>query len=127
MATVGGSSVAGHGERLGRIEPGARGDLVLLRRDSLAFAPINEPVRQLVYGAPSRDVDTVIVDGRVVVRSGQPAGVDTEWLLDRVRAHMHEALTGTATPEAQWLEHAVSEMYHRIDRRELELDAYLSG
>ncbi len=72
-----GSAVAGHGERLGRIEPGAKGDLVLIKRDSLAFAPLNDPVRQLVYGAPSRDVDTVIVDGRVVVRGGQLLGVDT--------------------------------------------------
>jgi cytosine/adenosine deaminase-related metal-dependent hydrolase len=125
MATTGGSSVAGHGQQLGRIEPGARGDLVLLRRDSLAFTPLNEPVRQLVYGAPSRDVDTVIVDGRVVVRGGELAGVDTAWLLDRVKVHMHEALSGTASPESQRLERMVSEMYARIDARELELNAYL--
>jgi cytosine/adenosine deaminase-related metal-dependent hydrolase len=125
MATVGGSSVAGHQQRLGRIEPGAKGDLVLLRRDSLAFTPLNNPVRQLVYGAPSRDVDTVIVDGRIVVRSGQLVGIDPDWLLDSVRAHMHEAVTGTASPESQRLERVVSEMYARIDGRELELDAYL--
>jgi 5-methylthioadenosine/S-adenosylhomocysteine deaminase len=125
MATTGGSSVAGHEQRLGRIEPGAKGDLVLLRRDSLAFAPINNPVRQLVYGAPSRDVDTVIVDGRVAVRSGQPVGIDTEWLLDSVKTHMQEAANGNASPESQRLERVVSEMYSRLDGRELELDAYL--
>jgi cytosine/adenosine deaminase-related metal-dependent hydrolase len=125
MATTGGSSVAGHGQQLGRIEPGARGDLVLLRRDSLAFTPLNEPVRQLVYGEPSRDVDTVIVDGRVVVRGGELAGVDTAWLLDRVKLHMHEALSGTASPESQRLERMVSDMYARIDARDLELNAYL--
>lgn len=126
MATVGGSSVAGHGPHLGRIEPGAKGDLVLLRRDSLAFAPVNEPVRQLVYGAPSRDVDTVIVDGRVAVQAGELTGLDTNWLLDRVEVHMHEALSGTASPESQRLEQIVSDMYTRIDARELEVDAYLS-
>ena len=125
MATIGGSSVAGHGQRLGRIEPGARGDLVLLRRDSLAFAPINDPVRQLVYGAPSRDVETVLIDGRVVVRGGELVGIDTGWLLESVRTHMHEALSGTASPQSQRLEQVVSEMYARIDQRELELDAYL--
>jgi 5-methylthioadenosine/S-adenosylhomocysteine deaminase len=125
MATTGGSSVAGHEQRLGRIEPGAKGGLVLLRRDSLAFAPINNPVRQLVYGAPSRDVDTVIVDGRVAVRSGRLQGIDTEWLLDSVKTHMHEAVNGTASPESQRLERVVSEMYSRLDRRELDLDAYL--
>jgi cytosine/adenosine deaminase-related metal-dependent hydrolase len=127
MATLGGSSVAGHGQRLGRIQPGAKADLVLLKRDSLAFVPVNDPVRQLVYGAPSRDVDTVIVDGRVVVRGGEPVGIDSAWLLDGVRTHMHEALTGTASPQSQHLERIVSDMYARIDRRELDLGAYLSG
>jgi cytosine/adenosine deaminase-related metal-dependent hydrolase len=125
MATIGGSPVAGHGQRLGRIAPGARGDLVLLRRDSLTFTPMNEPVRQLVYGAASRDIDTVIVDGRVVVRSGKLVGVDSEWLLESVRTHMHEALSGTASPQSQRLERVVAEMYARIEERELELDAYL--
>jgi 5-methylthioadenosine/S-adenosylhomocysteine deaminase len=125
MATAGGSSVAGHGQRLGRLEPGAKGDLVLLRRDSLALAPLNDPVRQLVYGAPSRDVDTVVVDGRVVMRAGKLTGIDTEWLLESVPSHMHEALAGTASPQSQRLEGMVAKMYARIDRREIEVDAYL--
>jgi 5-methylthioadenosine/S-adenosylhomocysteine deaminase len=126
MATVEGSAVAGHERRLGRIEPGAKGDLVLMRRGSLAFMPLNDPVRQLLYGAPSRDVDTVVVDGRVAVRQGELVGVDTKWLGDRVRVHAHEALTGTASPEALELERVVSEMYARMDARPLDIDAYLN-
>ncbi|HEY2771352.1 MAG TPA: amidohydrolase family protein [Solirubrobacteraceae bacterium] len=127
MATAGGSSVAGHGDRLGRIEHGAAADLVLIRDDALAFTPMIDPVRQLVYGAPSRDVDTVIVNGRTVVRGGDVLGIDAAWLAERVPVHAHEALTGTVTPEAQELERMVSEMYLRMDSRELELDAYLNG
>lgn len=127
MATIGGSRVAGHGQRLGRIEVGAEGDLVLLRSDSLAFAPVNDPARQLIYGSPSRDVDTVVVGGRVVMRSGQLTGIDTKSLLDSVPIYMHEALTGTASPESQHLERVVSAMYSRMDERELALDAYLSN
>jgi guanine deaminase len=125
MATVGGSAVAGHGELLGRIEPGGHGDLVLLRDDSLAFQPLNDPVRQLVFGLPSRDVDTVIVNGRVVLRGGVLVGIDTDWLQDRVQAHAHEALSGPAIPGAGELERLVSEMYLRIEARELEIDSYL--
>jgi guanine deaminase len=127
MATAGGSSVAGHGQRLGRLDPGAKGDLVLLRRDALAMAPVNDPVRQLVYGAPSRDVDTVIVDGRVAMRGGKLTGIDTEWLLESVPSHMHEALAGTASPQSQLLEGVVADMYARIDSREIEVDAYLGA
>lgn len=125
MATVGGSSVAGHEQRLGRIEPGARGDLVLLHRDSLAFTPLVSPVRQLIYGAPSRDVDTVIVDGRVVLHEGELTSIDMAWLRERVPVHMHEAVNGTASPQSERLEQVVSQMYLRLEARGLELDAYL--
>ena len=127
MATIGGSAVAGHGERLGRIEPGAKADLVLIKRDSLSFAPLNDPVKQLVYGAPSRDVDTVVVGGRVVVRGGQLLGIDRDWLLDRVKVHAGEALAGTASAESEQLERMVADMYLRLDARELDLDAYLNA
>jgi hypothetical protein len=98
-----------------------------MRQRSLAFVPMNDPVRQLLYGLPSRDVDTVIVDGRVTVRQGELAAIDTDWLVDRVRAHAAEALTGTATPQSLELERVVSEMYARMDSRELEIDAYLNA
>jgi 5-methylthioadenosine/S-adenosylhomocysteine deaminase len=127
MATAGGSSVAGHGERLGRIEPGAAGDLVLIGDDSPAFTPLIDPVRQLIYGSPSRDVETVIVNGRIVVRGGQLVGIDGAWVAERVPVHAHEALTGTVTPEAKELERMVSDMYLRIDGRELDLNAYLNS
>lgn len=127
MATAGGSSVAGHGERLGRLEPGAKGDLVLLRAGSLALEPVNDPIRQLVYGAPSRDVDTVIVDGRVVVRSGRLVSVDVDWLNAQVPQCAEEVLAGDASPAALELEQLVSDMYARTDSRALELNAYLNG
>ncbi len=82
MATRDASICTGHGERLGRIEPGAHGDLVLLRRDSLSFAPLLDPVRQLVYGAPSREVEKVVVGGELVVDDGRVVGVDERRMLD---------------------------------------------
>src|SRR5262249_52272117 len=127
MATQAGSAVAGHGRRLGRIEPGAKGDLVLMRRGSLTFGPMNDPVRQLLYGAPSREGDTGIVNGRVTVRGGEAVGAGTGWLADRVRLHADEALTGSATRESLQLERVVSEMYARLDARELDIDAYLNA
>ncbi len=125
MATAGGSAVAGRGERLGRIELGAHGDLLILRPDSLALVPVNDPVRQLVLGAPSRDLQTVIVGGRIVVRAGQPVGIDMPWLLGRVPTCAREVLAGEASPAAEALEGLVREMYLGIERRDLDIDAYV--
>jgi formiminoglutamate deiminase len=52
----------------GRIEVGARADLVALRLDSVRTA--GSTPEQAIYAATAADVDTVIVDGRTVVRGG---------------------------------------------------------
>jgi hypothetical protein len=41
-----------------------------------AFAPLNDPVAQLVYAEAGHAVRTVLVDGRVVVDNGQPTTAD---------------------------------------------------
>jgi cytosine/adenosine deaminase-related metal-dependent hydrolase len=52
----------------GRLEAGARADLVAVRLDSVRTA--GSAPEQAIYAATAADVDTVIVDGRTVVRGG---------------------------------------------------------
>jgi cytosine/adenosine deaminase-related metal-dependent hydrolase len=125
MSTSAASICTGHGETLGRIERGARADLIMLPLDCAAFTPLHDPVRQLVYGAPSRDVDTVLVDGRVVIRDGRVLGVDVEALLSSARAHTAEVLGGKRRANAEEIEELVDAMYQRVDRAELEIDSYI--
>ena len=125
MSTANASICTGHGERLGRIEPGARGDLMLVPRASPAFMPLHDPVRQLVFGAPSRDVHTVVVDGRVVVADGRAVGIETEGLGARAAAAAAEMLEGERAQDAELIEAMVERMYQRVESESLELDAYL--
>jgi 5-methylthioadenosine/S-adenosylhomocysteine deaminase len=125
MCTSEASICTGHGERLGRIEVGALGDLVLLPRDAPAFTPLHDPVRQLVYGAPSGDVHTVVVNGRVVLRNGVPAGVDVPWLHEEARRYTPESLAGDRSADAAAIESAVAEMYERIETVDIDVNAYL--
>lgn len=127
MASAGASAAAGHGERLGRIEPGSHGDLMMLRADSLAFAPLHDPVRQIVFAASSRDVHTVLVDGRVVVRDGELTGVDAGALIAKVDAASAEMLEGERKQDAEQIEAMVERMIDRTDRVPLEIDAYVQG
>ncbi|HET7660373.1 MAG TPA: formimidoylglutamate deiminase [Oryzihumus sp.] len=55
-------------EDAGRLEAGARADLVAVRLDSPRTAGIDPA--QVLLAATAADVDTVLVDGRVVVESG---------------------------------------------------------
>jgi 5-methylthioadenosine/S-adenosylhomocysteine deaminase len=71
MATRG--AAAALGLKVGRIAPGCRADLVLLRGDRLHLQPVlpQTIVTNLVHAARGGDVDTVLVDGKIVVDGGR--------------------------------------------------------
>ena len=56
---------------------GARADLILVDMGGTHWAPGNDPIAGLVYNAKSTDVDTVLVDGRILVERGELIGTDT--------------------------------------------------
>jgi 5-methylthioadenosine/S-adenosylhomocysteine deaminase len=59
----------------GRIEPGEPADFLLLRADAPELS-LGNLVADLVYAASGAVVDTTVVDGRVVMRSGEIPGLD---------------------------------------------------
>ncbi len=70
-ATLGGAKALGLDSVIGAIKPGMRADLVLIDLSDYAYLPLNSAARQLVYSESGRAVDTVIVDGTVVLREGK--------------------------------------------------------
>ena len=70
-ATLGGAETLGLADRVGSLRPGKQADLVLLRAGAPNLVPLHhDPVGVVVSSAHAGDVDTVIVDGRVVKRNG---------------------------------------------------------
>jgi cytosine/adenosine deaminase-related metal-dependent hydrolase len=90
-ATLGAARALGRDD-LGRLAPGARADLVILDGATMAMRPLRDPIKNVVYYGGSRSVETVIVDGRTLVRDGQLVGVDTRALGERVQAAAERAL-----------------------------------
>ena len=75
-ATRGGARALGRDD-LGRIEPGARADVVLIKNDSSPVSfPLLNPYGHVAFQAQRGDVHTVIVDGRVVKHEHKLLGVD---------------------------------------------------
>ena len=58
----------------GRLEPGAAADLLLLKRNVSLMVADHNPVSNVVYSADSSCVDTVICDGRILMRGGVVPG-----------------------------------------------------
>src|SRR5205823_14735235 len=113
MCTSDASICMGHGERLGRLEPGALGDLILLPLDTPALVPLHDPVRQLVYGSPSAAVRTAVVGGRVVVRDGASVGLDLAQVYAQSKRYAVDAMAGDRPADAAEIEAMVGEMYAR--------------
>jgi cytosine/adenosine deaminase-related metal-dependent hydrolase len=69
MATVRGARAIGMGDMLGTLESGKLADIVLVNLDSIDMVPNNNPVSDLVYAGCGADVDTVMVDGRIIMEN----------------------------------------------------------
>ena len=84
MGTVNGArAIPAWRGKIGMIKPGYRADIVLLK-PSLRLRPLRDIVHQLVFCEAGQSVDTVLVDGKVVLESGRLIGVDEEALIRRV-------------------------------------------
>ncbi|MDI9221063.1 chlorohydrolase family protein [Pantoea sp. EA-12] len=67
MATLGGAKALGR-EDLGRLAPGCQADMIVISLDQPALGQIFDPITALVLNGNGRDVQTVIVAGKTVVR-----------------------------------------------------------
>ena len=116
LATSGGADVLGLGGVTGRIAPGMAADLTLLRLASPAFAPLLDPVRQVVLGETGSAVDTVLVDGRAVLRHGRCAMLDEAALWAEAQALAERRLRDNAgvMAEAATLDAPIRRMYARL-------------
>jgi cytosine/adenosine deaminase-related metal-dependent hydrolase len=86
LATLGSAEAIGLAREIGSLAPGKAADIIIVRTDTPATAPSTDPVATLLFYARPADVDTVIVGGRIVKRSGQIVGVPLADLLDRLQA-----------------------------------------
>lgn len=90
MATRGGAAALGMAERIGRLAPGAKADIVMLRLDGTDAAVSVTPFAFLVDGATGHDVDTVLVDGETLVKHGEVLTLDVEQIRATATARQRE-------------------------------------
>jgi len=78
MATIDGARALGLGAVTGSLTPGKRADVILVRATDLNMVPAADPNVALVSSGTVANVDTVIVDGRVLKRGGRILSADVE-------------------------------------------------
>lgn len=84
MGTINGAqAIPAWRGKIGKIQKGYRADLVILRPD-LRLSPLNNVIHQLVFCEGGHSVDTVLVDGEIVVKGGRLTRLREETLMRRV-------------------------------------------
>jgi cytosine/adenosine deaminase-related metal-dependent hydrolase len=100
-ATLDGARVAGIDDRAGSITVGKKADLVIIDGHAVNVAPIIDPVAAVVCAADVSNVDTVIVDGRILKRDGRLLA-DLTRPRELIQAS-RDFLVGKVGPQAGWV------------------------
>lgn len=80
-ATMGGARAMGLADEIGSLAPGKKADLVAFDFRRPHLVPDVNPIGTLVHTGQGRDVELVLVDGRVVVEGGRPTLVNMQAIL----------------------------------------------
>ena len=89
-ATRGGARGMRLQDSIGQLAPGYQADLILIDLDTLAFTPLNDLIRQLVFCENGSSVRLTMVAGRVVVEDGRVLTLDEPALKKEAR-ELHKA------------------------------------
>src|SRR5262249_28227463 len=76
LATIDGARDLGIADKVGSLVPSKRADLILIRTADINMAPMGDPYDALVSLAQPSNIDTVVVDGRILRRKGQFTALD---------------------------------------------------
>lgn len=85
MVTINGAKALGLEKDLGSIEENKKADLVIIDYNKLHLTPCTNVIGNLVHLALGNDVDTVIVNGKIVVQSGFVLGIDEKEIMKEAR------------------------------------------
>ncbi|MDG6995669.1 MAG: amidohydrolase family protein [Nitrososphaerota archaeon] len=83
-ATIGGAKALGWDEEIGSLEKGKKADIAIINMHRPEWQPCLDVLNNLVYSATGDSVETVIIDGRIVMENRKLTTVDEEKIIDEV-------------------------------------------
>jgi 5-methylthioadenosine/S-adenosylhomocysteine deaminase len=71
MGTIDGARALGIEDKIGSLEPGKRADFIMIQTNVITMGVFTDPTRVVVEAAEPSNVDTVVIDGRILKRNGK--------------------------------------------------------
>jgi cytosine/adenosine deaminase-related metal-dependent hydrolase len=98
LATIEGARSMGIDDRVGSLKPGKRADLIVVDTRAVNMGVFGNPAHLLVEAAQPANVDTVVIDGRILKRGGRLTAIDVEQVVGEASA----ALTDVRKRAGWW-------------------------
>lgn len=101
MGTINGARALGLGGVTGSLTPGKQADIILIRTNDVNIAPLANIETAVVMAATPANIDTVMVDGRIVKRKGELVGYDIPGIVGRAKTsslRIRKAAGGVLAP-----------------------------
>ncbi|MDB5912296.1 MAG: cytosine deaminase [Ramlibacter sp.] len=76
LATIDGARTLGLDGQVGSLTPGKKADIIMVRKTDINMVPVMDPYFSLVYSGLPQNVDTVVVDGKMLVANGKLTSLD---------------------------------------------------
>jgi cytosine/adenosine deaminase-related metal-dependent hydrolase len=96
MGTIQGAKALGIEDKVGSLRPGKRADLIMINTDVITMGVFTDPTHMVVEATEPSNVDTVVIDGRILKRNGKFTAMVPEQIIsdavaarERVRKRIH--------------------------------------
>ena len=86
LATIEAARALGLADRTGSLKKGKRADVIMVSTREVNIGPFTDPAYMLVDSAQASNVDTVLVDGRILKRNGKLTAIDAAQLMNEASA-----------------------------------------
>jgi len=84
MATIDGAKALGLDKEIGSIEVGKKADIIIIDLDKPHLIPVHDIYSTLAYSVNGADVETVIIDGKIIMENRQMLTIDEEMVKKEV-------------------------------------------
>src|SRR5262249_55216203 len=81
LGTIDGARSLGIDDRVGSLKPGKRADVIMVATDRVNMGVFTDPAHMVLESTQAGNVDTVIVDGRILKRAGKLTALPVEQVL----------------------------------------------
>lgn len=129
LATLGGADCVGLAGEVGDLQPGMKADLSILDLSNPNFVPLNSATRQLVFTESGQSVETVVIDGRVVMRDRKLQTIDEGELRDAVEVVMPGLLKDrdTVAGRIQEIYPYLLDAWRKVQAHDLGMQRYVGN